>query len=498
VVGRHGNLLWGGSFFALFLSLSTFGSYDTPLLSDSQHYFFIAERAASGVPPHVSHFDPKNALSMLVSAGAMRVGRVVGVDDVTASRVVSIAAAALAIGLTWTVAQRITGSVTAAWVATAGMLSLYRFMFVAIMGSQPKILLVLFALLSLHFVSRERPVLSGLAAGAAFLCWQPAALLLAAGPIALWMGGRGVREAAVFLLSSLLPLVVYEGYYIQHGALAEQIEQAYRFPYHYMDSFPSSMRPVWRRARWVLSISRGIDHASIVPMLFLAWLGLLWAGWWRKRSFVASEARGRPDRWYLALAAHGALASCLVSYQGFPDRFLLDPLMAIAAGWMVSGAATIVGRRIGARRAHAVAVLGCVASLVVLGARGHWDFRSITGLGEQRRLGEAVGHLIEAGYSVYAVGCTHLLAFHHVDNYTPFGFFFRGVAEYLQVKTGGRGYVPLRDGKLPDVILVSRGKYVLDQPWFRQNYLRAKRDDFGRQSVQVWLRSRGEGETQSR
>jgi hypothetical protein len=142
--------------------------------------------------------------------------------------------------------------------------------------------------------------------------------------------------------------------------------------------------------------------------------------------------------------------------------------------------------------------LAAVLGLVTLTISGHWDFRRIAGLSEQQRLGAAVGRLIDGGFSVYAVGCTHLLAFNHVDNFTSFGFFFRGVPEYLQVSTGGRGYRPLRDGAPPDVILVSRGTYLKEQPWFEQEYVHAKRDDFGNQSVEVWLRvRRGRGAVSS-
>src|SRR5205085_4969515 len=39
-----------------------------PILQDDQVYYFISERAASGIAPHLSEFDPKNALSMMVTA----------------------------------------------------------------------------------------------------------------------------------------------------------------------------------------------------------------------------------------------------------------------------------------------------------------------------------------------------------------------------------------------------------------------------------------------
>ena len=487
---RHSDVVHGAFFFACFVVASIAGTYDMPLLSDNQHYFFIAERAASGVPPHVSQFDPKNALGMLIPAAAIRAGRLLGVDDLLASRIVSVAAGALAVALVWPLTRRVTGSRTAAWIASAAMLSLNRFLLLAAMGSQPKIFLVLFVVASLLLVSTRRWGLGGLMAGAAFLCWQPAAALIAVGALALLLGGAGGRAVASFLAAAAASFVGYEAYFLYHGVLTEQLAQAYLFPLQYMERPPTALRPVLRRAGWVLGASQGVTLWSVVPLLFLAWLAWLWSGWWRRSSGVAHQMADRPDRIYFALGAHAAFANCLLSYQGFPDRFLLDPFMAIAAAWLVVIVLDrVTNASIAVQVRRAVPVVSLLA-LLVLAVCGHWNYRDIRGLSEQRKLAAAVGRLLDVGYSVYAVGCTHLLAYNHADNFTPYGFFFRGVAESLQVSTGGRGYRPLRDGKLPDVMLISRGTYLEEQPWFATEYARAKRGDFGNQSVQVWLRVR--------
>jgi hypothetical protein len=489
---RHSDVVHAALFFGCFVVASIAGTQDMPVLSDNQHYFFIAERAASGVPPHISQFDPKNGLGMLITAGAIRIGRAVDIDDLVASRIVSVTAGALAIALIWPLARRLTGSATAGWIASAAMLSLNRFVLMAAMGSQPKVFLVLFVVGALLLVSVRRWFLAGLAAGAAFLCWQPAAALVVAGAVALLLGGAGRRAAGSFCMAVAMLLVGYEGYFMYNGVVAEQLSQAYWFPLQFMERPPTTPRPVLRRAGWVLGASQGLTFWSSVPLLFLAWLALLWSGWWRRSSNIARQMAARPDQIYFAFGAHAAFANCLMSFQGFPDRFLLDPFMAIAAGWLVVwllGHIDSVSIAVKAR--HAVAALSLLG-LLVLASSGHWNFRDIRGLSEQRKLGEAVGRLLDAGFSVYAVGCTHLLAFNHADNFTSYGFFFRGVPEFLQVSTGGRGYRPLRDGKLPDVILVSRGTYLKEQPWFETEYARAKREDFGNQSVQVWLRVRRE------
>jgi hypothetical protein len=475
--------------FAFFVSVALLGSGDTPLLSDNQHYFFIAERAAAGVPPHISQFDPKNALGMLLTAAAIVTGRVIGIDDIAASRIVSIGAGALAVALVWPLARRMTGSRTAAWIAFVGMMSLERFMIMSVMGSQPKIFLVAFLEASMLALGAGRVLASGAMAAAAFLCWQPAGALLVTGPLALILAREGVRKVVAFALAAALPIVAYEAYFLYHGALAEQIEQAFIFPSNYMESFPATLHPVLRRARWTFAVSQGVDAKSIVPLVSLVGLGLFWLGMIRPRSRTAAAFRGRADRIYLVATAHVALLSCLVSFQGFPDRFWLDPLMAIAAGWVFSVMADRLSALIPAVSWHSFARATCAASLLWMALAGRWDFSRLDGLDAQRRAADALGDLLDLGYSVYSVGCTHLLAMNHVGNFSPYGFFFRGVEEYLEVKTDGRGYVPLREGAPPDIILLSRGKYLQKQPWFERDYVRVKRDEFSGQMIQVWLRA---------
>jgi hypothetical protein len=475
--------------FAIFVSVALLGSGDAPLLSDNQHYFFIAERAAAGVPPHVSQFDPKNALGMLLTAAAILAGRVVGLDDITASRIASVGAGALAVALVWPLARRITGSRTAAWIAFVGMMSLERFVIMSVMGSQPKIFLVAFLEASMLALSAGRALTSGAMAAAAFLCWQPAAALLVTGPFALILARAGVRKIAAFAFAAALPIVAYEAYFFYHGALAEQIEQAFVFPSKYMESFPATLQPVLRRARWTFAVSQGVDAKSIVPLVSLVALGWFWLGVLRQHSRTAAAFHGRADRIYLVSTAHVAMLSCLVSFQGFPDRFWLDPLMAISAGWVFSLIADRLAVAIPAVSWHSFVRATCAASMLWMALAGRWDFSRLDGLEAQRRAADALRGILESGYSVYSVGCTHLLAMNHVSNFSPYGFFFRGVEEYLDAKTRGRGYLPLRDGAPPDVILLSRGKYLQKQRWFERDYVRVKRDEFSGQMIQVWLRA---------
>src|SRR5262245_17270267 len=82
----------------------------TPIAIDNQTFFYMAERAASGVPPHVSVINHKQALAHLLSAAAIAAGRHFGIDDVYAARTLSIAVGATTVAGTCALALRLIGS----------------------------------------------------------------------------------------------------------------------------------------------------------------------------------------------------------------------------------------------------------------------------------------------------------------------------------------------------------------------------------------------------
>lgn len=474
------------AFFAITIWLCWLrGAWDMAITIDNQHYFFIAERAASGVPPHVSHFDPKNALAMLVSAAGMDAGRVVGLDDAHASRLVSLAVTGASVALAWALAVELSGSMLAGHLAALIVLCQSGFLLQGSMGNRPKVFMAAFMLAALLAVARDRPARAGVAAGCAFLCWQPALLVSGAAAAAFAFTRRPMRKLARFAAGLLVAVALYELYFVYKGALADQLEQAYEFPFHFM---AHRVHVLSRNARYVFHIGPGLRPDSLLPLALAA---VLAAGWGtllvRPRSTVA-RLRDRPGFLCLGLAATVALGFTLYDYQGYPDAFLILPFEAVA---VAAGGAFVVRtlRERGWRRlAGAVAVaalvaLTCVA--VVGGVR-----KSGRGLLAQMALGRAVGQMLARGQSIYAIGCTHLLAFNHVDNFVRYGFFFRGIEHYLARRyKGGEGFRPLRDGRMPDIVLLSRRSHLPDGlPWLAHEYREATPGAFRRQRVQVWRR----------
>jgi hypothetical protein len=83
------------------------------------------------------------------------------------------------------------------------------------------------------------------------------------------------------------------------------------------------------------------------------------------------------------------------------------------------------------------------------------------------------------------MGCTHLLALTHANNWVNLGFFFRGMKAYTQSRYGFP-YLPYRDDELPDIILLSRGRSSDIAGWLPRYYDRRPRDILSTQSIVVW------------
>lgn len=485
---------WALAAAAFFCSLD---ALERPLRADNQLYFFMAERAASGVPPHVSHVDSKNQLGVLVTAAAIAAGRAIGAEDVVVSRIVSIAAGAAAVATVAELATLLAGSAAAGHVAALALLATRGFAEHAAAGNNVKIFMMAFLLLA-HVAmaggrGNKRLAAAGMAAGAAFLCWQPALLVAAAVAFeALASRGGGLRAALVVAVSAAAPVAAYEMYFAAHGVLGEQIRQSYVMT---LGSVHHPRR-LWPSLLFVLTEGRGgARPLRAVPMLsavfaLAAAARLVTAP---RRALAALAAK--PGAWSFALAAVGATVFTLYDHQGVPDLFLPDPYFAVACGLLAVSAAKTAPRLFGARRGSGAAPTAVPAALALLLAfqigsdaagRGAWPYD----LADQRRLAERLEEDGAKLGSIWAYDAVHLLGLVHLDNHVPHGLFWDDVRSVMDVD----GYLPLKDGRMPGIIVHSGEPPPGSAAYLGSGYVEAADPGFAAQDLRVWHRRPGAGE----
>jgi hypothetical protein len=378
-----------------------------PFTLDNRHYYFIAERAASGVPPHVSHFDSKHQLPMLVTAAGIRAARAVGASDVAGARAVSILAAAGTVALAWITGRALGASRLAGHVAALVVLGDEGFLTMAAMGAREKVFLAFFELLATAALARRRPAAAGIGAGLAFLCWQPAGIVGAAALAVLAAAPDRSRALPRFALGALAPVLAYHAYYAAHGALAVEIEQAYRFPALYMAGADSDLR---HRVLGFFRLAAGPSLRSAVPLLFVAVPASAAAAALRRPRGAAARAAAEPGLVHALLAGAGTVAFSLVDYQTYVDGFFALPFAALALGWAAARGVEALAAAPGRRALRATLAAAAVAAFGLRAALQP-PVRAVgPELADQRALAAEVRALLDRGRSVWAVGCVHLLA----------------------------------------------------------------------------------------
>jgi hypothetical protein len=353
------------------------------------------------------------------------------------------------------------------------------------MGARPKVFLVFFCLAAAAAAAARRPGWAGALGAGAFLCWQPALLVPAAVVPGVAAGPRPGRGLAWLALGFAAPVAGYELYFAAHGALAVQLDQAFRFPALYMAG-ASSGGPL-EHARAFLHLDAPFRE-RVLPALGVAALAGVGGVALRAPRRLRDRVRAAPGAAHLALAGGAALAFSLLDYQTEIDAFFVHPYVAVGAG---AGAAWLAER---ATRGRPVALRAGLAALLVVAFAGLSAVRPTRAhvgpsLSDQRQVAAVVREWVEQGHSVWAVGCTHLLALAHLDNHVRYGFFFRGMEGYLREKANAPdGYRPLRDGAMPDFVLVSRPFLPGGRSWLEREYEEVSSGVFRRHGIKVWRR----------
>src|SRR5262249_14840724 len=136
-------------------------------------YDYIAQTIVRGQMPYRDVIDPKTPLSSYISAAAMMLGRSVGIRDVIAVRWLHVFLMGFLAAATVLVADAYFQNRIAAILACAMLMLIDVFPSLVIRGTQPKLSMILFGMLSLLLIARGKHFAAGLAAMLSFLCWQP-------------------------------------------------------------------------------------------------------------------------------------------------------------------------------------------------------------------------------------------------------------------------------------------------------------------------------------
>jgi hypothetical protein len=289
-----------------------------------------------------------------------------------------------------------------------------------------------------------------------------------------------VRALAALAAGALLVVLPYEAYFVAKGALGDQLFQTWT-----MASYGAlrGMPMPWDTLAFLFnSDSRTRWVTAILPAAFAVGCVLVVERLWRSpRTTIAAWDERREVRAAVFTLAI-ALGFTFIDHQAFPDKFTIVPFMAVAAGWIPFFAADAL-RPIGesARRIPIVVTISYVLAAAYGGIEG---MRNTDVLAIQREVAAKVRSPDPEQPNVWAVGCLHLLAFNRQANFTQVGALFDArVREAV-----GADYRPLRDGRMPRVVLTARLGKKIRPAWLTDEYANLTPHEFDEEGVNVWLR----------
>jgi hypothetical protein len=454
--------------------------------------------------PYRDVIDPKGPGAMYVSAAAMFVGRRLGIRDVLAVRYTYIMLAGILSLLTALVAERYFSSHIACLLAFLIPLVPSRYLLMMVAGTEPKLVMMVFGMLALLLISRNRPLWAGFCSMLSCLCWQPGlmfggiAFLIFSKYLTSWRDLRAVKVVA----GAVVPLAAVMSYFQARGALPDLWNWA--FTYDYSVFMPAGLHSGGQALHQIVSVMRERVFYEGFILVEIALAGLLLFAYERVREkWQERSALGLPDLYKDALLMPPVIyfAFCMLNFQSSPDTIPFFPFIGLfGAYFLVKASRALASLRLlkplSDRTRLAVALPVIAIALVTLAVFRHAASYRVEGrtLADQYEEARIIDSHLSPGDKIYVHGTAEVLTLLDRPNLNPYIAFDSGSDDYIAAHRQG-GFAALIDeieAARPKVVLISRlqnvrhraeleawvdAHYVkMDVPWLNRVYIRKDAD----------------------
>jgi hypothetical protein len=457
-----------------------YGPFSTTEDGDASIYDYIGQTILRGGLPYRDVVEIKAPGSIYLSALAMMLGKWVGIRDIISVRLLNVLLAGILSWAIFLVAWTYLRDRFAAAIAVLIPLMMGG-SFTVMMngGTQPKLPLMIFGLLSLFFIARNKPLWSGFCSMLACLCWQPGLLFTGVAFLVFSRYLRSWRDlrALKVLAGAAVPLAITLAYFQLRGALGDLWSWTITFNYsvfapNYLKPIGWQMWHIWRVGRRVYRWDSVLVWASIAGLF---WYSYLWVrrelrghGLFQSRH-IYNSALVIPPIVYFAF--------CLINFQGGPDLMPFLPFIGIFGGYFIIRVVRMIaggnglgragpGRWPAALRTRSIARSGqrlaAVAVIVVLGAivlyRGAIYRTSGMTLNGQFKEADKLAAQLQPGDKVYVHGPVELLVLLGLSNMNPYVALDAGADDYIAATKpdGFASVIGEFEAQAPKVVAISR------------------------------------------
>jgi DolP-mannose mannosyltransferase len=455
-------------------------------VGDEAGYDYIAQCILRGQIPYRDVVDSKSPFSIYISALVMAIGKAVGLQDVLAVRLFYVVLGGILCAITFLVAEAYFSSRIAGAIAFAVPLMSQQFVEMMVGGTRPKIPMMIFGLLTLLLIARDRPFWAGFCSMLSCLCWQPGlaftgvAMLMFSRYLTSW---RDLRALKV-LLGAAIPLAVVVSYFSAVGALRDL--WLWTVHYNYSVYLPEGNEPAGTALALTWTLIKDAMGANVF-WVKLSIGGALIYGitrvWVRfeKRKLVGLSRMWR-DAVLMPPVVH--LGFCIVNWPGRDNLIPFFPFIGIFAGYfVVKVARTIIAIPFIKRNAFAVRLIEWAPViplvLVLLSVINHakaYQIEPGRTLKDQQAAFRAVADILGPDDKIYVHGTVQLLVLLNRPNLNPYIFLPYGKDDYIASTLPG-GFKTLIDemeAQAPKVVALSRLRTVWHrddlQQWVERHY----------------------------
>jgi hypothetical protein len=444
-------------------------------IGDEAIWDYVAQSILRGQVPYRDVVEIKSPGSAYLSASAMLIGRLFGLRDVFAVRLLYVLMVGLLSAITFALGQVYFRDRIAALISFLVPLASWHFPEWMAAGTEPKLPLILFGLLSLLLLARQKPFWAGFCSMLSFFCWQPgllftgALVLVSSNYLTRWRDLRAVKV----MLGTFVPLAILGLYFFWIGALGDL--WAWTIAYNYAvyapetaRGFSDSLIHLWRVSLRVFKLDITFVFISAIGM------GIFGIQCVRAKLKRAESAESADFRIALLIPPVVYLAFCLINFQSGPDLIPLFPFIGLFAGRAFVKLGDIRFGR-GLLKPLPGLALAVIIVLVLFRAATYKLESGLTLQDQDRQFAE-ISKALAPGDSIYVHGAVEILVLLNRPNLNPYIFLDRRKDDWIAKRRPGgfQTVIDEMESREPKIVALSRlGKVAhreeLEQ-WLRQHY----------------------------
>ena len=437
---------------------------------DRANWDYFAQVISRGGVPYRDVVNIKSPLSAYIGAAAIVISRPFGLRDVFAMRVAFLLLGALTVAFTFLVALDYLGSMRVAVLASMIMLSFGAFARLNGGGVQPKTPMVLFGLITLWAILKERPFTAGVFGMLSALSWQPGLLFVGVAVLAFsrYLTNWRDHQVAKLLAGAAVPLLIQLGYFWVAGALHD----FYLWNIHFNATVygPGQARSLMGFFHRLAKMMAGTYHNERF-FFYLSAPGLALAVW---RALNRARQGGLrvfcedAPRHSIIVAPVIYFLFCMIDIQGGADLIPSLPFVAAFAGsaliFAVDQSARLAQRWRPGLNSRALKAAGTAmllaAALVFSLVETLAPDRDFPALADQDSEVREIVSNLSPGDKIFVHGNVEILVLSGLTNASKYFLLDRGKDGYLdQVEEGGfNGWLERLKSDRPKVVVLDRLK----------------------------------------